>query len=171
MRLRAGLVPLTDREVGCRPHLVRPPRLEQLAAAEREPEVRAVELVRRAEEHVGAGGGDVDRPVRPVVHRVDPGERAGLVRERCDLGHRRHGADRVRRPGERDHARAVVQQRAELVEIEPALVVDVREPHGQALVVRELEPRSDVAVVVEPRADDLVAGDPRRVTRRARARS
>ena len=42
--------------------------------------MRPVELVRRAEEHVGAGG-DVDRAVRRVVHGVDPGERAGLVRE------------------------------------------------------------------------------------------
>ena len=44
-------------------------------------EVRAAELVRRAEEHVGVDRADVDRLVRRVVHRVHPGERAGLVRD------------------------------------------------------------------------------------------
>ena len=52
---------------------------------------------------------------------------------------------------------------------EPALVVDLGEPHDQALVVRELEPRRDVAVVVELRADHLVARDPL-ARRRARER-
>ena len=49
---------------------------------------------------------------------------------------------------------------ASWVEIEPALVVDVGEAHGQVAVVRDLEPGGDVAVVIEPRADDLVAGLP-----------
>ena len=54
------------------PRLVRPPRLEQLVPSVREPEVRAAELVRRAEEHVAAERLHVDRLVRRVVHRVDP---------------------------------------------------------------------------------------------------
>ena len=33
--------------------------------------------------------GDVDRPVRPVVHGVRPRERAGVVRELDDRGARR----------------------------------------------------------------------------------
>jgi putative ABC transport system ATP-binding protein len=36
--------------------------------------------------------------------------------------------------------------------------VDLREPHDEAEIVRELEPGRDVAVVVEVRHDDLVAG-------------
>ena len=119
--------------------------------------MRPVELVRRAEHDVRAGGLHVDRAVRPVVHGVDPRERAGVVRELRDLGDGRHRADRVRRPRERDDPRALVQQRASCAEVEPALVVDIGEAHGQVAVVRELEPRRDVAVVVEPRADDLVA--------------
>ena len=46
-----------------------------------------------------------------------------------------------------------------MVEVEPALAVDC-ETHGQVAVVRELEPRSDVRVVVELRDDDLVSGSP-----------
>ena len=55
-----------------RPRLVRPPRLEQLVPAVGEPEVRAAELVRRAEEDVAAERLHVDRLVRRVVHGVDP---------------------------------------------------------------------------------------------------
>src|SRR5581483_1329562 len=51
MRERAGLEAVADRERIRRAHLVRPPRLEQLAPAERETEMGAVELVRRAEQH------------------------------------------------------------------------------------------------------------------------
>src|SRR5207247_5339818 len=56
---------------------------------------------------VSAGGSDVDRPVRRVVNGVDPGERAGLVRERGDLHDRWDGADGVRRPRKRDHPRSL----------------------------------------------------------------
>ncbi len=141
-------------------HLVGAPAGGDVAAQVGEPEMRSVELVRRADEDVDADRGHVDRAVRAVVDRVDPGERSRLVRERCDLGHRRDGADRVRGPGERDHPRALGQQRREVVDVEPALVVDVGEPDREAAVACELEPRRDVAVVVEPRADDLVAFPP-----------
>ncbi len=157
VRERSRLVAVADRERVGGAHLVRPPRLEQLEPAEGEPEMRAVELVRRAEQHVDAGRLHVDRPVRAVVHGVDPRERAGFVRERRDLGDGRDRADRVRGPRERDDARAVGKQRRQVLEVEPALVVDLREADGQAAVARELEPRRHVAVVVEPRADDLVA--------------
>ena len=71
------------------------------------PEVRAVELVRRAEQHVDRDLLQVDRPVRRVVHGVAPGERAGLVRDRDDLLDGRDRAERVRGPRERDDARAL----------------------------------------------------------------
>ena len=43
-----------------------------------------------------------------------------------------------------------------MVEVEAALVVDLAEANDEVLVVRELEPRRDVAVVVELRDEDLV---------------
>ena len=84
MLARAELEAVADRLVRGRPHLVRAPRLEQLPLPEREPHVRAEELVRRADQHVDVPGRDVDRPVRRVVDGVGPGERAGGVRELDD---------------------------------------------------------------------------------------
>ena len=129
VRERAGLVAVSDGERVGGPHLVRPPRLEQLAPPEREPEMRAVELVRRAEQDVRARRRHVDRPVRAVVNCIDPRERAGVVRDRGDLGDRRHRADRVRGERIRDDPRALVHERAQMVEVEPALVVDACEVH------------------------------------------
>src|SRR5204862_816234 len=57
-------------------HLVRVPRLEQLGAPEREPEMRTEELVRRAKKDVDAELADVDRTVRCEVHGVGPCESA-----------------------------------------------------------------------------------------------
>src|SRR4029453_10754942 len=54
--------------------LVRAPAVEELPADESEPEMRAVELVRRAEKDVGADRGHVDRTVWRVMHRVHPPE-------------------------------------------------------------------------------------------------
>ena len=73
--------------VGRRSHLVRPPASDQLLAPVGDTHVRTEELVRRADEHVGVPGPDVDCAVWPVVHGVDPGKRTCLVRE---LAHRRH---------------------------------------------------------------------------------
>ena len=153
----AGLEAVPERLVGGRAHLVRTPALEQLRASVRDAEVRAEELVRRADQHVDAPVRDVDRPVRPVVDGVGPGERAGVVRELDDPPDVRQRADRVRRDRERDDARALVQQPLQVVEVERRVVVDVDEVDGQTLVVRELEPRRHVRVVVELRDDDLVA--------------
>ena len=66
-------------------------------------------------------------------------------------------ADRVRGEREGDDARSVGELPLEVVEVEAAVLVDVDEPHDEALVVRELEPRRDVGVVVEARDEDLVA--------------
>jgi hypothetical protein len=74
---RPELEAVADGIVRGRAHLVRPPRLEQLALAERQAHVRPEVLVRRADEHVDVPGGHVDRPVRRVVDRIGPGERAG----------------------------------------------------------------------------------------------
>ena len=62
---------------------------------------------------------DVDRAVRPVVDGVDPGERAGLVRELDDARGCRERADRVRGGREGDDARALGRAlRGEVVEVE-----------------------------------------------------
>ena len=122
--------------------------------------MRSEELVRRADEHVDAELLHVDLPVRPVVNGVHPGEGSGIVRQRGDLGDRRDRAHGVRRVRERDHACAIREQRSQMVDVETALVVDLRELDDQAPVARQLEPGRDVAVVIEPRADDLVARDP-----------
>ena len=120
--------------------------------------MRPEELVRRAEQHVRAGGRDVDRAVRRVMDGVDPGERPRLVRERGDPGHVLHGPDPVRGPRERDHARPVGEPAAKVVQVERRVVVDVDELDAHADVVAELEPRRHVRVVVELRHEDLVAG-------------
>ena len=101
---RAELEPAADRLVGRRAHLVRAPAPEKVLAPEGEAHVRPEELVRRADQHVAAPGGDVDRTVRAVVDGVDPGERARLVRQLDDAAHVGRGADRVRRRREGDHS-------------------------------------------------------------------
>ena len=157
MLARPELEAVPDRLVRGRPHLVRAPRLEQLPLAEREAHVRAEVLVRRADEDVDVPRGDVDRPVRRVVDGVGPRERAGRVRELDDTAHVGRGPDRVRRDRERDDARALGELRREIVVVELELVGQARDAHDDAEVVRELEPRRDVRVVVERRHDDLVA--------------
>ena len=133
-------------------HLVRPPACGDRLAHEPEAQVRAVELVRRAEQHVDAEVGDVDRPVRAVVHGVRPGERSDALRELDDARDIGERADGVRRERERDDARAVGELPLEVVVVERRVVVQLDEADLQVEVVRELEPRRDVAVVVELRA-------------------
>ena len=67
-------------------------------------------------------------------------------------------ADGVRREREGDHARPVGELPLEIVEVHGRVVVQLDEADLQVEVVRELEPRRDVPVVVEPRDEDLVAG-------------
>ena len=122
------------------------------------PEMRPVELVRRADEDVDARRRHVDRPVRRVVDGVDPGERAHLMRELGDARDVDQRPDRVRGPREGDHARALRKQRGRGGRGRAVhSSSDLGEPDFEAEVVRELEPGRDVPVVVEPRHDDLVA--------------
>ena len=165
MRERPRLEPLPERLGGGRAHLVRAPALEQLGAAEGDAEVRAVELVRRADEHVGAERGRVDRCVRRVVHGVCPGERAGVVRQLDDavrVGQRARG---VRGEWEGDDPRPLGELPLEVVEVERRVVADVDEADRQVEIVGELEPGRDVCVVIEPRHEDLVAGRERSADR------
>ena len=119
--------------------------------------MRAEELVRRADQHVHVPGGDVDRPVRPVVHRVRPGQRARAVRELDDPAHVRRGAHRVGRDRERHDPRPLGELPLEVRVVEREIVVDLDEADDDAEVVGELEPGRDVRVVVELRHEHLVA--------------
>ena len=122
-----------------------------------EPEMRAEELVRRAEQHVDVPARSVDPAVRAVVDGVRPGERAGAVRELDDPCHVGRRPDGVRGDRERDDARPLGQLRFEVVEVEREVVVHAGEADDDAEVLLQRQPRGDVRVVVEPRADDLVA--------------
>jgi hypothetical protein len=122
--------------------------------------MRPAELVRRADQHVDADLGDVDRPVRRPVDGVDPGERAGLVRELGDLRDLGDRPDGVRGPRVGNDARAVAELPLEVVEVEGAVVADAGEADDEVAVAGKLEPGRDVRVVVEPRHEDLVAGAP-----------
>ena len=160
MRECSRLEPMSERLVGGGANLVRPPALQQLRLPVREPQVRPVELVRRADQDVDARRRDVDRAVRPVMDGIDPGERPRLVRELGHAGHVHERADRVRGPREGDNASAVGQLGGEVFEVERRVLTDVGEADDQAQVVRKLQPRRDVPVVIELGDEDLVAGAP-----------
>ena len=140
MRERARLEAAAERLVRGRTTLTGSPRLEQLGVAERESEMRPEELVRRAEQHVDAERGDVDRPVRCVVDGVGPGERAGGVGQLGDPRGVRERADGVRGERERDHARPIGELPLEVGEVERRVVVQVDEIDAEVEVVCELEP-------------------------------
>ncbi len=137
--------------------LVRAPRLEEVVPAVREADVRPAELVRRRDEHVAVERLHVDGLVRCVLHRIDPAERPGFVRELrdpCDVDDR---ADRVRRPDARDDAHALVEPVREVVVVEAQILRHVHPLDLEAAVCGELDPRRHSAVVVEPRHEDPVA--------------
>ena len=157
MLLRPVLEAVADGLVRGRPHLVRPPRLEQLPLAERKPHVRPEVFVRRAEEDVDVPAGDVDRAVRPVVDGVGPGERADTVRKLDDPADVRRRSDRVRGDRKGDDAGSLGELALEVVEVERQILVHADEADDDPEVVLELEPGGDVRVVVELRHEHLVA--------------
>jgi hypothetical protein len=138
VRQRAGLETAAERASGRGPRLVRPPLLEHRCLAERDAKVRAAELVRRADQHIGADVADVDRLVRGVVHGVDPGQRADLVRERTHPLRVHERADRVRRPGERHYFRPRAELALQVGDVERGVVVQRDVPDQEVLVPCEL---------------------------------
>jgi len=158
VRERAGLEAAPQRACGRGTCLVGPPLPDHLGPPAGHAEVRAAELVWRADQHVGADGADVDRLVRCVVDGVHPGERPGLVRELAQPAGVGHGADRVRRPGERDHLGARPELALQVGEVQRGVVVQCDVPDHQVPVVRDLQPRRDPGVVVQTGHEDLVAG-------------
>ena len=123
--------------------------------------MRAVELVRRADQDVDVPGGDVDRPVRAVVDGVGPGERAGRVGEVDDAAHVGRRADRVRGDRERDDARPIGELPLQVVVVEGHVVRHLDEADDDAEVVLKLQPWRHVGIVVELRHEHLVAGSER----------
>jgi hypothetical protein len=126
-------------------------------AAVREAEVRAAELVRRAEEDVDPERLDVDRLVRGEVDGVDPAEGAGGVGELRHARDVRDRPDRVRGGDAGDDANALVELSLEVAEVQPQIVADVDPVDVEAAIRRELDPGRDAAVVVEARDEDPVA--------------
>ena len=130
-------LPRVGRLVGRRPHLVGAVLLEQLAAPVEDADVRAEELVGRADEEVAPERRDVDRAVRRVVDGVDVGERARLAAERGQPGDVVDRPGAVRRPAERGDTRAPRELRGEVVDVDDArLRVDAGLADGDAAVAR-----------------------------------
>ena len=143
---------------GRRPHLVGAVALEQLGPAEQDADVRAEELVRRADQEVAPDRGHVDRAVRGEVDGVDVRERARIAAERAQGGDVVHRAGAVRCPAERGDPRAVGEQGGKCVGVDDAdLRVDRDLAHGHAAILGRKQPRRDVGVVVEPGHQHLVA--------------
>ena len=167
VRERARLEPARDRLSG-RPHVIGRQCLEQLAAPPEDAQVGTVDLVRRADEEVGAERGDVDRHVRRPVDRVDPEVRAGRMDAVGDLADRVDRADGVRRETDRDEPRPGPESVVEVVEPQRAVVgLDADPAHDEVALAGDRQPRRDVGVMVHAREDDLVAGREARPDRAA----
>ncbi len=159
MAERAGLEAVPRRMRVRRAEAVRRQALGQVTADRGQAEMGAEELVRRAEQHVGAQRLAVEPPVRGDVHRVGPRQGADLVRRRGDAGRVGNVAESVRGQRVCDHPGPLADQRLQRLDVERAVGrVDRRDPDDEAPVLRRAEPRADVGVVVELGDDDLVAG-------------
>ena len=132
--------------------------LEQLAPSpERADPGGPAHLVARDGVEVAAERRHVDGEVGGPLRAVHEQEGAGGVDLLGDLRHRVERAQRVRHMGERHHAGARREQPRELVEPEPALVVELQVAQaGSGAGGGEL-PRHQVGVVLLGREHDLVA--------------
>ncbi len=158
VRLRARLEAVAGRVLLRRADAVRRQRLGQVGADRRDAEVRAEELVGRAERHVEAGLARAEPPVRREMHAVRPRERAHPVRRGGDASRVRDRADRVRGERERHHARPLAHQLLERVQVERHVLHPKRRgAHHEPVVLGHEQPGRDVRVVVERGHDDLVA--------------
>ena len=95
------------------------------------------------------------------MHAIDKDAGPGGVRSRDDGRKVRHGAERIRCPGDRNP----LGKRADAIDdgggIQPTgLEVEGCEHQPRAAVVGRELPRGDVGVVVEPGADDLITRFP-----------
>ena len=74
------------------------------------------------------------------MHGVRPRERARVVGELDDPMDIRQRSDGVRGDGERDDSGAIAELPLEFGDVQSRVAFDVREPHFEPFVVRELEP-------------------------------
>ena len=159
VRLRAGLEAVPGRRLGRGAHAVGRQRRGQVGADGRHAQVRAEELVGRAEQHVDAPLAGAQAAVRGEVDPVRPGQRAGAVRGGGDPRGVGDRADRVGGEREGDHARALADQRLQRVVVERhVLRPDRSVADHQVVVGGDQQPGRDVRVVVELGDHDLVAG-------------
>jgi len=147
--LGAGLEAAAQRAGGRRARLVRAPLLGDLGPAIGDAEMRAAELIRRADQHVGVDLADVDRLVRRVMNRVHPGERSRVMSELAYPPGVDDRADRVRRPGERDHLGTRPELVLQVIEVERGVVAQRDMTDHQIPVVRDLQPWRHPGIVVQ----------------------
>ena len=118
VRERSELEAVPHRLVGRGANLVRPPRLQQVALAEGQPQVGPEELVRRADEDVHVPGGGVDRAVRSVVHGVGPRQRTRVVGESTMRLTSGAVPTEFAATGKADHPRALREQALEVLVVD-----------------------------------------------------
>jgi hypothetical protein len=133
--------------------------LEDLAPAVQDADAgRAVGLVRGPRVEVGVDRGEVDRDLRHGLRAVDEHERAGGVRAARDVLDRVDRAEHVGDVGDGDELGPLARLVVELVELQPALVVEADDvEHGAALGADHV-PRDDHRVVLHLGEHDAVAG-------------
>ena len=120
--------------------------------------MRAVELIRRAEQKVGVERLHINRVVRRGADRVEHGECTGLMGEANDLLGWVDGADGVRRHADRNDLGAWRAQRCVRLNVEGGIArADRNDFEGEAEVFGEPEPRAVVRIVIKLRDDHLVA--------------
>ena len=129
------------------------------AACVHEADVRAEELVRRAEQEVAAHGAHVDGAVQRVVHGVDDAPGAGGAGQRGRARDIVHGADGVRRVAQgHDLGATWLDELFEGRPVERAGREVHRDLADHDAALRELQPGAAVGLVIERRDHDLVTG-------------
>ncbi len=113
-------------------------------------------LVARADQIVAVPGLHVDQPVRPVMHAVEEDFGAGGMRYSSDRRDIDDRADRMRGDRAGDEASAIRHQRAQVVDMQIAVLAHAPPDEFRAGLLQR-QPGRDVGVVVHVGDDDLVA--------------
>ena len=139
--------------------LVRCPGLEEAPARSEDAEMGPEELVRGADEEVGADPVQVEEAVLGEMHAVHRDESTHVLRARHQFPRRRDRADGIGCEGERDEPGPWGQGGGEGVHVDgDVFLANVHPSDGGAGVGCRHHPRADVRVVIQPSHDDLVAG-------------
>ena len=111
--------------------------------------VRAEEFVRRTDKEIAVKLFHIDEPVGRVMHRVNKGHCAGVVRQPSDFLNRIDGSHRVGRVAHGYKFGAAAQFALQIFEIERAVFrVDAGHANDYAFFLKRL-PRREVGVVIE----------------------